>query len=111
MASRLIATLQSVERVMSDENITAALRDAAGAAADTRKLMAQLQADAGPTLQEARETLREARTMLVAIGARADATLADYATLARDAGTRLDTLAAKLDRTLGELGGIRATKR
>ena len=109
IALKLIDTLDSASRLLDDEHLAATLRDAAGAAADTRKMMSELQAKLGPAIDEARVTMSETRTAVTEISQHTTTTLEQYARLAQDVRSRLSSLAIKTEQAVAEFGAIRAS--
>jgi paraquat-inducible protein B len=107
VAAKLIATLDRASALLENDHLNATLRDAAGAAAQTRRLMHALTTSIGPVVANAQETMREARRILLETSQQAGATLTEYKQLANNTEKQVGTLARKLERTLTELAGIR----
>ncbi len=100
IAAKFVATLDNLDRLLADQHLAEALRDAAVTARHSRAAAAQLEANLGPLLGEARATVGALRERVDAFGRRGNETLDDYADLATTTSRRVDALAPRLDAVL-----------
>ena len=106
IAGKVIAALDSAERILSSGDLEQAARDVAAAAADTRRLVSALESRVAPLADAAQGALSQADRTLQNLGEETSSTLAAYTDLARDGRVRLAELGPRMDQTLQELGAI-----